>query len=334
MPSISPTNSHDTFPTFPDASAVGVLESNGVKRRVTIDDATGRLGGSLPGSSGSGSTVDKDVAARQIVKAIRGFISGKSHERMIHNGSLWRGAPASAEKDHIDKLSRNNLKTLYNELGVLSAQESKFLTEFFNVPLYATHSTAAPIKREDGNIALFSRQKLIDRSIIFNTDNSPQEDIKLLGNDDFVFFALEAGVEPKKPSSRFGGTTFRFGFDASAFKDSAWLSLVEMRFAQTPNLDRHIDGLSGDEYARISKRKINPFETVFSRGDMSAGIGLSLVQDFRKLSPASNHRMLECTGEVEMNKLVNGFYRPEIKVARHFFSDNYMEAAVRKDDKT
>lgn len=46
MPSISPTNSHDTFPTFPDASAVGVLESNGVKRRVTIDDATGRLGGS------------------------------------------------------------------------------------------------------------------------------------------------------------------------------------------------------------------------------------------------------------------------------------------------
>jgi hypothetical protein len=35
-----------------------------------------------------------------------------------------------------------------------------------------------------------------------------------------------------------------------------------------------------------------------------------------------------------MNKLINGLYRPEIKVARHFFSDSYMEAAVKKDDKT
>lgn len=333
MPSISPTHIPSTGTLLREAQAPGILESNGVKRLVTVGDAKGHFGGGLPGSLGNGSALYKDVAARQIVKAFRGFISGKSHERMIHNGSIWKGAPAGTERNHVDELSRNNLHGLRKELGRLSEQESSFLDNFFTVPLYATHSTAAPVKREDGSVALFSRQKLIDRHIIFNTQNSPQEDIKLLGNDDFVFFALEVGKEPKKPSSRFGGTTYRFDFDTPAFKDAAWLSLVEMRFAQTPNLDRHVDGLDSTEYGKLSKQKLQPFETVFSGGDMKAGIGLSIIRDLRKLSPTSNYNLLESRGEVAINKLVNGLYRPEIKVAKHFFSDNYMEAAVRKDDK-
>ncbi|WP_137199719.1 hypothetical protein [Pseudomonas sp. CFBP13528] len=333
MPSISPTNVPNNLPVFAEGQASRSGESSGIKRRVTEGDVNGSLSASLPGSSGKGSGIHEDVAARQIVKAFRGFISGKCRERMIHNGAIWKATAAGTEKSHIDDLSRSNLHTLRKELGGLSAQESSFLQNFFKVPLYATHSTAAPVKRDDDSVALFSRQKLIDRHIIFNTENSPQEDIKLLGNDDFVFFALEAGSEPKKPSSRFGGTTYRFDFDATAFKESAWLSLVEMRFAKTPNLDRHIDGLNSTEYANLSKRTLQPFETVFSGGDMKAGIGLSLIRDLRKLSPTTNHRLLSCTGEVEINKLINGLYRPEIKVARHFFSNNYMEAAVRKDDK-
>lgn len=333
MPSISPIETTAVQPLFSETRGAGVLESNGLQRRVTIDHSNGHFGGMLPDSWGNGSTIQKDVATRQIVKALRGFISGKSHDRMIQNGAIWKGAPIGTEKSLINGISKNNLHTLRKELDVLSTQESKFLGAFFEVPLYATHSTAAPVKREDDSVALFSRQKLIDRHIIFNTDNSPQEDIKLLGNDDFVFFALEAGSESKKPSSRFGGTTYRFEFDAPAFKDAAWMSLVEMRFAQTPNLDRHIEGLDSDEYAKLSKRKLQPFETVFSGEDMKAGIGLSLIRDLRNFSPASNQRLLEHTDEVAINKLVNGFYRPEIKVARHFFSDNYMEASVRKDDK-
>lgn len=337
MPSISPTSSTSTpnaFPASGEAQTAGVLESNGIKRSVTLDNADGKFGVALDNPSNNVPTAHKDIAARQIVKAIRGFIGGKSHERMIKNGSLWKGAPSGTEKSHIDKLSKNNLHSLRNELSELSTHEKKFLERFFETPLYATHSTGAPVKREDESVALFSRQKLIDRNIIFNNDNSPQEDIKLLGNDDFVFFALEAGVESKKPSSRFGGTTYRFDFDAPAFKDAAWLSLVEMRFAQTPHLARHIEGLNDDDVAKLSKRTLQPFETVFSGADMKTGIGLSLIRDLRKLSPESNKRLLDSTDEVAINKLVNGLYRPEIKVARHFFSDKYMEAAVKKDDKS
>ncbi|RMT91117.1 hypothetical protein ALP39_04014 [Pseudomonas marginalis pv. marginalis] len=334
MPSISPINTPDVPARYSESRSAGVLDNNGVARQVTLGDSNHHFGISRSGSFARGPGLDKDVAARQMVKALRGFISGKSHEKMMQNGSIWKAAPNGAEKNHIDDLSKSNLSNLRKELGALSAEEKEFLTGFFETPLYATHSTAAPVKRDDDSLALFSRKKLIDRNIIFNTENSPQEDIKLLGNDDFVFFALEAGVVPKKPSSRFGGSTFRFEFDAPAFRDSAWLSLVEMRFARTPHLSRHLEGLSSKEYEDLSTRRLQPFETVFSGGDMKAGIGLSIVRDLRNLSPASNKRMLTNVDEEKVNKLVNGLYRPEIKVARHFFSNSYREVAVKKDDKS
>ncbi|MBT2374283.1 hypothetical protein [Pseudomonas fluorescens] len=334
MPSISPAHISSTSLDSIGERAAEVTENNGITRKVVLGEANDLYGVSRNDSFSSNSAVEKDVASRQVVKALRGFVSGKSHTKMIHNGTLWKDVPAQAEKNHIDSLSKSNLQSLRKELGSLTTEEKGFLERFFEVPLFATHSTAAPVKREDDSVALFSRQKLIDRNIIFNAENSPQEDIKLLGNDDFVFFALEAGVEPKKPSSRFGGTTFRFDFDEPVFKDAAWLSLVEMRFAKTPNLDRHIEGLSAEEYSVLSKRTLQPFETVFSGGDMKAGIGLSIIRDLRKLPPESGRRLLESAGENQINKLVNGMYRPEIKVARHFFSDKYIEAAVKKDDKS
>ncbi|AOJ05590.1 MULTISPECIES: hypothetical protein [Burkholderia] len=279
-------------------------------------------------------TLTEDVASRQIVNAFRQFITGKSHGRMIESGEIWKDVPAQNARDHVRDLSKANLRGLYRELGALSGQEKQFVERFLATPFFATHSTAAPVKSGNDTVSLFSRQKLIDRHIIFNQANSPQEDIKLLGNDDFVFFSLEAGADPKKPSSRFGGTTYRFDFDDPHFRDTAWLSLVEMRFARTPNLDRHIEGLSPDEYSRLSKRTLQPFQTVFAGGDMKAGIALSIVRDMREnLSPDAQARVLGNVGEAHVNKLVNGLYRPEIKVARHFFSNQYMEVAVKKDDK-
>lgn len=334
MPSISQIQTPGLIDYAKHAGNEGVLQGNHIERVFAKADVGIGNGIAKPYSSSGRPTMNEDVAARQITKGIRQFISGKSHERMIKNGTLWNTAPVSSEKTYVDGLSKANLRNLRNELGALTPDEKQFLNNYFESSLYATHSTGAPVKRDDGSVGLFLRQKLIDRNIIFNTENSPQEDIKILGNDDFVFFALEAGGEPKKPSSRFGGTTFRFDFESPAFKDAAWVSLVEMRFAQTPYLERHIEPLTQGEFKDISRRKLEPFQTVFSGEDMKAGIGLSIIKDLRKLPPESSKRLLAGTGEEHMNKLINGLYRPEIKVARHFFSDSYMEAAVKKDDKT
>ncbi|WP_157655046.1 hypothetical protein [Burkholderia ubonensis] len=281
-----------------------------------------------------GALLPEDVASRQIVGAFRQFITGNSHSRMIERGEIWKDVSASTARDHVRDLSKTNLRELYRDLGPLNDQEKQFVERFLVMPFSATHSTAAPVKADSGTVSLFSRQKLIDRHIIFNQENSPQEDIKLLGNDDFVFLSLEAGSDPKKPSSRFGGVTYRFDFDDPHFRNTAWLSLVEMRFARTPNLDRHIEDLSQDEYSRLSKRTLQPFQTVFAGGDMKAGIALSIVRDVREnLSQDAQARVLGNVSEAHVNKLVNGLYRPEIKVARHFFSNQYMEVAVKKDDK-
>ncbi len=275
-----------------------------------------------------------DAAAESIVKAFRTFLFQRSHERMMLAGEIWQTQNRQEIHDGVQELSKNNLRRLNHELTHLNPQERKFLNLFMEMKMYATHSTPVNIKSTSGTAILFSRQKLIERNIIFNKNNSPDEDIKLLGNDDFVFFSLEIGDTPKKPSSRFGGTVFRFHFEDKTFFDSAWLSLVEMRFSQTPVLNRHVDGLTDDEYTQLSKRTLNPLHTVFSGGDMKTGIVLSVIKDIRdNLSADSQHKVLGLTDEKSINGLINGFYRPEVKVSRQYFSSNYMEASITKDEK-
>lgn len=253
---------------------------------------------------------------------------------MTERGELWKDIPPSTTPSPVRNLSKTNLRQLYRDLTPLNDLEKQFVERFLVTPFFATHSTAAQVKGNNGTVSLFSRQKLIDRGMIFNQMNSPQEDIKYLGNDDFVFFSLEPGVHPQKPSSRFGGATYRFDFDNSSFRDTAWLSLVEMRYARTPNLERHIEGLDQSEYSRLSKRTLKPFQTVFAGDDMKAGIALSIVRDVRdNLSHDAQVRMLGNTSDSHINKLVNGLYRPEIKVARHFFSNHFMENTIKKDNK-
>ncbi|KWZ39157.1 hypothetical protein WS72_30860 [Burkholderia savannae] len=121
-------------------------------------------------------------------------------------------------------------------------------------------------------------------------------------------------------------------------RDTAWLSLVEMRFARTPKLDRHIEGPSRDECARLSGRTPQPLRTAFAGEVMKAGTALSVVRDGRaNLPPDARARVLGGVDDVPVSKLVNkladALHRPEIGAARRVFSNRYMEVAVKKDDK-
>lgn len=203
MPSISQIQTPGLIDYAKHAGNEGVLQGNHIERVFAKADVGIGNGIAKPYSSSGRPTMNEDVAARQITKGIRQFISGKSHERMIKNGTLWNTAPVSSEKTYVDGLSKTNLRNLRNELGALTPDEKQFLNNYFESSLYATHSTGAPVKRDDGSVGLFSRQKLIDRNIIFNTENSPQEDIKILGNDDFVFFCPGSGWRAKKTKQSF-----------------------------------------------------------------------------------------------------------------------------------
>lgn len=272
----------------------------------------------------------EDVAARRIVNAFRRLTTDKSNCRMIERGEIWNDVPLSQAHHHLYDISKTNLRRLYKELGSLNDLERQFIEYFLAAPFFATHYTDAPVKGDNGTVSLFSRQKLVDRDIIFDKGHSTLGDILILGNDDFVFFSLEAGTTLKKTSSRFGGTVYRFNFNDSRFCDTAWLSLVEMHMPQTPYLERYIEGLTPEEYSRLSQRLLQPLEIIFAGGDMKVGIALSIVCDVRKnLSSDSQIRLFSNIDDVRINKLVNGFYRPEIKVARHFFSNDYMEDTAK-----
>ncbi|MFC5722270.1 hypothetical protein ACFP1Z_19070 [Streptomyces gamaensis] len=246
---------------------------------------------------------------------------------------LWQ-AKDPHESLNVDELSSANIKRLRSALHPLRKEEQDFYREFLAAKFFATHTTGGPVLDEEKHLLnLFSRQKLIERGVKFNTANSPQEDIELLGNDDCVFFSLEVGEVPKKPSSRFGGRTFRFDFARPEFTDTGWMSLVEMRFASTPKLQGHIPGLPQEDHQAVSRQELDRFGMVFSGGDMIRGLGLSILERIRGMSDEAQDTLLNMRDETGLNKLVNGLFRPEIKVPRHFFSTNFTQAAVKKDDK-
>ncbi|ROM93791.1 hypothetical protein [Pseudomonas brassicacearum] len=273
----------------------------------------------------------QDQAARIITSAIRRYIAEKSYARMIKKGAIWnkddpRSSDWQAELSMKKKLaairsiSQKNIHNLISNLEMLTPPELTLVTNIKHAKFFATHTTNTPRTNKGGGISLYSRQKLLDRGVIFNTKNSPVEDIALLGNDDFVFFSLEVGETPKKGGSAFGDLTYRFNLHETIFMEVGWLSLVEMRFARTPDLSRHIHDLSAEDYTLLKKRELSPLSTVFFGQDMINGIALSLILDLRKLSPTGQTRLLAMAGESSLNSLINGIYRPELKVPRHYFS--------------
>ncbi|MCY0924482.1 MULTISPECIES: hypothetical protein [unclassified Streptomyces] len=275
----------------------------------------------------------EDELARRLVRKMREKGGQKAYAHMYDAGILWQ-AKNPGEDLNVKNLSRRNIERLQRSLQPLREEELEFYRTFLAAEFFATHTTSGPVLNEEKNLLnLFSRQKLIERGVKFNIANSPQEDIEWLGNDDYVFFSLEVGKEPKKPSSRFGGRTFRFDFARPEFTDAGWVSLVEMRFAGTPKLQGHIPGLPDEDYGAVSRRELDRFGIVFYGGDMIRGLGLSILERIRGMSDKSQEAMLTMRDDAGLNKLVNGLFRPEIKVPRHFFSENFMQAAVKKDDK-
>jgi hypothetical protein len=273
----------------------------------------------------------QDQAARIITSAIRRYIAEKSYARMIKNGAIWskddaRSSDWQTELSMKKKLaairsiSQRNIHNLMSALEMLSPPELALVTNIKNATFFATHTTNTPRTNKSGGISLYSRQKLLDRGVVFNTNNSPVDDMALLGNDDFVFFSLEVGKTPKKGGSAFGDLTYRFNLQEAIFMEVGWVSLVEMRFARTPDLSRHIHDLSAEDYAILKKRVLAPLSTVFFGQDIIDGIALSLILDLRKLSPTGRTRLLAMVGESSLNSLINGIYRPELKIPRHYFS--------------
>jgi hypothetical protein len=195
--------------------------------------------------------------------------------------------------------------------------------------MFATHTTNASMKPVDHpglaeygrGIRLFSRLNLQRRGVPFPEGHTTPDDRKRLRNDDFVFFSIEIGHRPKKPSSLFGQTMYRFPVAGNPlFKNLAWASLGDMIKPQAPHPQAIINNISRDDLATLKARRIGGPDLVFcGTAHVRKGLGLALIRDLRPLEDTSRRALLASRGEDAINKLVYGMFRPELKVPREFF---------------
>ncbi|UVE69348.1 hypothetical protein L2Y90_21680 [Burkholderia pyrrocinia] len=245
---------------------------------------------------------------------------------MSHTDNKW-----ISQVDSIDRLSAENISRLRNELLTerpLNEMEGRFLRNFTEQKFYASHfTTADPVNPETSVASLYSRQKLIGKKDIgFSDANSTMSDIKWARNDDYVFFSLECGDIAKKQTSAFGSTLMRFNIDQPQFSH-AWLSMNDMYKPRKNTMREHLPNLDEEDYekAQANVYTYNRSKYVFSGRHMIPGVGLSLIHAIRGMSDKAQTMILGAESEFDLNKVMNGMFRPELKVPRHLITADFQK---------
>lgn len=273
--------------------------------------------------------VDGDVtgAASKVADVLRQGIGNAAQRKMLESGPEWELGPKDSKS--AAGISNANVSKLRQQLTPLRDYEKSFMDTFLKTRLYATHATRpGALNEKDGKVALFSRQKLSERGIDFPVGNTEGQDIEDYASDDHVFFSLEAGDKPKKPSSRFGTELLRFDFEHAAIQKTGILNLVDPATGlPPPALDRFLaieSHSNSDEKSEalenLSALEYTPKESLFRGHQMKSGLALAVIKTCRDNLPESiGKKMLEAKNGGDINALVNGLFRPSIMVPRHFF---------------
>lgn len=286
--------------------------------------------------------VDGEVtdAASKVADVLRQGIGNAAQRKMLENGPEWDLGPKDPKS--AAGISSANLSQLRKQLTPLRDYEKSFMDTFLKTRLYATHATRpGALNEKDGNVALFSRQKLSERGIDFPVGNTEGQDIEDYASDDHVFFSLEAGDKPKKPTSRFGTELLRFDFEHKAIQKTGILNLVDPATGlPPPALDRFqaIESHSNaDEKSEalenLSALEYTPKESLFHGHQMKSGLALAVIKTCREnLSESIGKKMLAAKNGDDINALVNGLFRPSIMVPRHFFGTPSDRAKIQLSD--
>ncbi|HHJ3242452.1 TPA: DUF4116 domain-containing protein [Vibrio parahaemolyticus] len=221
------------------------------------------------------------------------------------------------------RLSSENISKLTKELGRLEEKEISFLDKILRMKFSATHATDANIINNKNTLSLFSRMKLEQRNMEFSRENHPTSgDIGELANNDFVFFSIEPGKGGFKDNSRFGKTIYVVDFDNPAFSQVSWVSLQEQYLSFGNNTKKHIRNISDDAHEILSFSDIDIKSNMLLAKDFKKGVALSLIKKFRQLPINDRENLLNTQSLEQFNSIINGVYRPELKVPRHFFVNN------------
>ncbi|ECG0678883.1 DUF4116 domain-containing protein [Salmonella enterica subsp. salamae] len=271
----------------------------------------------------------EDAAARVITEFMRKSISDNAYNYMFTSGTSWKDISEKYQEKGLElmrRISKENISNLRNELKSLDNDEKSFLDSILTVKLRATHASDANLVNENDILGIYSRKLLIKKNIPFTEVNSTRKDIKCLSNDDFVFFSLEPGEDFKKPSSRFGSSIYSIDINKPVFEQVSSISLYDQVTKEPPDPKKYIHGISREAARILQKKDPSICDFMFFGKEMRTGLGLYLLKRIRNIPHSDRQKILSMKSEHELNSVINGILRPEIKVPKYFFSKEYTAA--------
>ncbi|MGS0892696.1 hypothetical protein ACVBGC_09135 [Burkholderia stagnalis] len=341
-PSPSPASHH---PQFAGLQALARPRAQNVRARAEFEepesaaDAGGGKRSRFAVSSPRSAPPTREAVALQLLHGMRAASASRVQTTMLQNGPGWKQELESGKPLTVQNISASNLAALHAEFDTepLKGYEQNFVRSVMDTPLFITHATpsGANVMKPDGSVSLFSRKKLQERGLSFAEKNTTDADISRLANDDHVFFSLEAGGSPQKDSSRFGDRLLRFSFDQQKITDHATLHLVDPLSATLPPIRPRFDAIddyddeemSDEVLDNLECRSYAPADALFHGQDMKIGLALSVVQACRDSGMPEDMARDLLEGE-DVNRLVNGLFRPTVMVPRHFFDTPVDEARI------
>ncbi|WP_046730423.1 hypothetical protein [Streptomyces humi] len=247
------------------------------------------------------------------------------------------------QTEFVQKLSERNIRQLRQDVAELldglpraeRAQFEKLLAGLENLPYRVKHAT--PAYHAIANSGVMSSQgDLARRGIRFlASGKSSAKNTSNLGNDDFVFFRMEAGDKPM--ATRYGPTTLVF--DAKVLEEKGgWVSLHD----QLHPLDRETmrDLKFGDDTVRSAtydegfdemgkrarwtyaypdggSRTVSFDQEVFHGAHVQEALALSVVREVHRIGGGFKDDVLRLVhGRVDaegLGSVVSKLYRPEAK---------------------
>ncbi|CAI2325771.1 TPA: DUF4116 domain-containing protein [Vibrio parahaemolyticus] len=263
--------------------------------------------------------LSEEQASFIITKTFRENIAQKSYSRMFSEGNYWKRKMDEPNGfASMKKLSADNISKLVKSLGSLDDNEIRFFEKILSLKFAITHATDANVINNN-TLTLFSRKKLDERNISYRSGLSTARDIEEFKNDDFVFFSIEPGDGGFKHNSRFGRTVYAVDFDNPSLSQVAWVSLQEQLMCDCENTRKHIRGISEESHKILSYTRLGIRSSMFLAKDFRKGLALSLIKRFRELPEHDRQTLLSNLHLKYLNDVINGIYRPEVKVPRHFF---------------
>ena len=254
-----------------------------------------------------------------------------AYEHMISRGYVWeplrkRGNGYIALKE----LSGEKTVRLIEDLN-LSAADMQFLNSFTENEFNLVHFSDKDFRARDKSLTLLSSTQLKKNKITFNTSNTEMVDLDAFATNDFVFFSLEAGAEPKKEYSRFGEHRYRAPLDAlQARHEYAHTELTDLALVdKRPGDLKPAWVTASDEEIYFSSAEYNTIlSSVFVGPNMIKGLALRIVSDLQHFDSDTKHNAYELQASGQADELMNSLFRPQI-VVPHSISFSHSNMSYR-----